>query len=319
MSVVPILLFFVRCCRFFPRAGVAVVAAVLTVAPAWVAAQERVTFFVSVTTPGGEPVADLRAEDLAVLEDGRAGRVLEVTRVRRPVKVTVLVDNGANTEPLLLIYRNGLRTLFAGLPPGVEASLLTLAPQPRWLVRPTRDREELMAGVDRLTTDSAAARLADGLIEAAARIEQDHAKQAGYFPVIVVVSTTGPEGSRPGDRDLQRMARQLDAHAARVHVIMLSTGGTSANEVLGAPQVHVAKFVADQTAGRYDAIAAATHIPTALAEYARMIGDAHAFQSDQYVVTAELPPAAAGAARKRAVKLSRTGVVFTVTADGLLP
>jgi len=196
---------------------------------------------------------------------------------------------------------------------------VTLAPAPRWVVRPTADRDQLATGVDRLAPDPAAPRLADGLIEAAKRVEEENRKQQAYFPVIVVLSTTGPEGSVPGDRELQRMASQLNTYAARVHVIMLSTGGTARSEVLGAPQVHVAKFVADQTGGRYEAIAAPTRIETMLADYAKMIERAHAFQSGQYQVTAERPAGATGGPGRRVIGLSRLGVTFDVTPDGRMP
>jgi len=292
---------------------------VVTLIAAPVIAQEQFTFFLSARTAAGDVVSDLRAEELSVTEDGRAGRVVKLTPVRRSTNVTVLLDNGFNTNSLLGNYRSGLKAFFAALPAGVEASVVTLAPAPRWVVRPTADRDQLTAGVDRLAPDTAAPRLADGLIEAAKRVEEENRKQQAYFPVIVVLSTTGPEGSVPGDRELQRMASQLNTYAARVHVIMLSTGGTARSEVLGAPQVHVAKFVADQTGGRYEAIAAPTRIETMLADYAKMIERAHAFQRGQYQVTAERPAGAAGGPGRRVIGLSRPGVTFDVTPDGRMP
>ena len=304
---------------FAGRVAVAVLVGGVTCAFAHLAAQERFTFFLSARTIAGDRVTDLGTSEVTVTEDGRPGRVLQVSNVRRPVNVTVMVDNGFNTESLLLVYRNGLKALFGGLPADVEASLLTLSPAPRWTVRPTRDHGQLMKGIDTLTSDPAAPRTIDGLVEAARRLEQESRKPIEYFPIFVLVSTTGPEGSRPGDRDLQRMAIQMNTSAARVHVIMLSTGGTSPNEVLGAPQVHVAKFLADQTGGRYEAIAASTRIATLLEEYGQVIANAHAFQKDQFLVTAERPAGATGTPGKRTIGLLRQGLTFTVTPDGLAP
>ena len=112
-----------------------------TAGVAGIEAQEQFTFFLSATGQPGEPVTDLRPEDIVVAEDGRPATVVNMVPVAWPVKVTVLVDNGFETGALLTPYRNGLKAFFTALPPGVEASLLTLAPQPRWVVRPTRDRD----------------------------------------------------------------------------------------------------------------------------------------------------------------------------------
>ena len=298
------------------RRALSILIAFLVASIGLVIAQERFTFYVSVRTPTGEPVKDLHAEELSVTEDELPGRIITVTPVHRPVKVTVLLDNGFNTESLLVIYRNGLKAFFEGLPAGVEAALVTLAPAPRFLIRSTADRSQLLAGLDLLAPDRNAPRLVDGLVEAANRFEQENRKPT-HFPVVMVVSTTGPEGSRPGDRDLERIGRQFNASATRVHVIMLSTNGVVPTDVLGSSQVHVAKSLADQTGGRYEALAAPTRIATLLPEYAKMIGDAHAFQSDQYIVTAERPAGAKGASGRRQIRLSRSSTSFTISLDGL--
>jgi hypothetical protein len=284
-----------------------------------VQAQQQIAFFISATTVTGEQVTDLKADDVAVTEDGREARVVQLEPVAWPVKVTVLVDNGFETGAFLAMYRTGLKSLFGALPAGVEASLLTLAPQPRWLVRPTSDAVQLTRGVDRLTPDESSARVLEGLVEAANRIDEENRKQVAYFPVIVVLSTTGPEGSTSLNRDLDRMAARLTTYPARVHVIMLGTGLTSPTQIVGARQVQVAKILTDRTGGRYEAIAAASRIPALLVEYGAMIAEAHAFQSRQYMVTADRPAGATGPVGQILAGSSRPGVRFTATAQGLKP
>jgi hypothetical protein len=282
-------------------------------------AQQQITFFLAARTPGGEFVSDLRADEIGVDEDGRAAKIVNVVPVTWPVKVTVLVDNGANTAPLLVHYRNGLKAFFGDLPPGIESSLLTLAPQPRWVVRPTGDRDALVKGVDRIAPDDTAPRFIDGLIEVANRIEQENSKQTTYFPVIVMLSTTGLEGSGAPGRRVDRMAGQLLKYAARLHVIMVSVSATSPSVILGAAQVQIGKTLADGTGGRYEGIAAATRITTLLPEYARVIGDAHTFQSHQYKVTAARPEGATGVPGLLSTVPTRPGLRFTATAQGLQP
>jgi hypothetical protein len=282
-------------------------------------AQQQVAFFVAATTQTGETVTDLKAEEVVFAEGDKRGTVVRVTPVTWPVKVTVLVDNGVGTGPMLSLYRTGLKALFAALPTGVEASLLTLAPQPRWLVRPTNDRVQLARATERLAPDESSPRMVEGLIEAAKRVDDENKKELTYFPVIVILSTTGPEGSTTQARLVDRMVNQLTNYPARVHVIMLSNGATSPTQVLGARQVQLGKTIADLTGGRYEAIAAASAIPTLLGEFGAMIAEAHNFQSRQYMVTAERPAGATGAIGQLGAGSTRPGVKFTVTAQGLKP
>jgi hypothetical protein len=284
-----------------------------------VSAQQQFKFFLSVTNTAGVFVTDMKNEELVVAEGGRAASVVRMLPIAWPVKVTVMVDNGFGTSALLQQYRNGLKALFGALPTGVEASLLTLAPQPRWLVRPTNDRAQLLKSAERLTPDESAPRFIDGLIEAANRIEQENRKETNYFPVIVMMATTGPEGSMPRDRDINRMVEQFSMYPARVHVIMLGTSATSPNQILGARQVQVGKFVADQTGGRYEAIAAPSRISSLLEEFGTIIADAHQFQSQQYLVVAERPAGATGPMGELTMGVTRPGLKFSATAQGLKP
>ncbi len=207
------------------RAGVFVLIAAGAVTAVY--AQQQVAFFVAATTQTGETVTDLKAEEVVFAEGDTRGTVVRVVPVTWPVKVTVLVDNGVGTGSMLSLYRTGLKALFAALPTGVEASLLTLAPQPRWLVRPTNDRVQLANGVERLAPDESAPRMVEGLIEAAKRVDDENKKEVTYFPVIVILSTTGPEGSTTQARLVDRMAHAAHGLPARVHVIMLGTSATS--------------------------------------------------------------------------------------------
>jgi hypothetical protein len=301
------------------RAGVLVLIAAGAVTTIY--AQQQIAFFVAATTQTGETVTDLKAEEVVFAEGDKRGTVVRVAPVDWPVKVTVLVDNGVGTGPMLSLYRTGLKALFAALPTGVEAALLTLAPQPRFVVRPTNDRVQLVNAVERLAPDESAPRMVEGLIEAAKRVDDENKKELKYFPVFVVLSTTGPEGSTTQARLVDRMVTQLTNYPARVHVIMLSNSGQSASSVVavGARQVQLGKTIADLTGGRYEAIAAASAIPTLLGEFGAMIADAHNFQSRQYMVTAERPAGATGPMGQLGAGSTRPGVKFTVTAQGLKP
>jgi hypothetical protein len=280
--------------------------------------QQDVTFFLSATTLTGEPVADLKPEDVTIGEDGKATNVIRMVPVNWPVKVTVLVDNGAGTGQLLSQYRSGLKAFLTGLPAGIEASVITLAPQPRWLIRSTSDASQLQKSVDLLVPDQSSPRTVEGLMEAANRVEQENRKQVTHFPVIVVLSTTGAEGSTVREAEVEKMARQFLTYPARVHVIMMNNGATPGT-LTGARQVQVGKTVADLTGGRYEAIAAGTRIPSLLEEFAQAISEAHAFQSHQYMVTVQRPAGVTGPVGQMMAGPKRTGIRLTPTAQGLKP
>lgn len=288
-----------------------------TAAPA--AAQQQFQFFLSAANAQGDRVADLKIHELVVEEGGRPARVVRMDPIAWPVKVTVMVDNGLGTGQYLVPYRNGLKGFFAALPTGVEASLITIAPQPRWLVRPTNDRVQLTSAVDRLSPDGGAARFVEALVEESDRIEKDNKDGTQYFPVVVILATSGPEGSTARDRDVERMVRQFARHAARIHIVMLGTQFTSTTTLVGARQVQIGKLLADTTGGRYEAIAASTRIATLLPEMGQLVADAHKFQSQQYVVTVERPAGATGELGELSLGVTRPGLTFAATPQGLLP
>jgi hypothetical protein len=282
-------------------------------------AQQSFQFFLSAADASGKRVTDLKITEIAVSEGGRPARVMKIDSITWPVKVTVMVDNGVGTGQYLLHYRNGLKAFFAALPTGVEASLLTLAPQPRWVVRSTNDRVQLTNGVDRITPDNSGAKILDALIEESDRIAKANRDNQNYFPVVVLLGTTGPEGSAARDRDMERMVGQFRRHAARLHVVMLGTSFSSPSAIVGARQVHVGKLLSDETGGRYEAIAAQNRIATLLPEIGELVADAHAFQSQQFLVTVERPADATGPLGELAMGLTRPGLTFSATPEGLMP
>ena len=79
------------------------------------AQQNQITFFLAATTVTGEPIADLKGEDIAVAEDGKPAAIVKMVPVGWPVKVTVLLDNGTDTGQLLSQYRSGLKTFLAAM------------------------------------------------------------------------------------------------------------------------------------------------------------------------------------------------------------
>ncbi len=295
---------------------VAVLVSLLGAAPH---AQRQFEFYVSAVDGDGNAVTNLKVEELLVTENGSTASIDRMELVTKPVKVQVLVDNGIGTSTQLLQFRNGLRGFFNALPLGVEASLITLAPQPRWIVRATNDRVQLTKGVDMIAPDEGATKFIDGLVEAAARIDEDNKGREQYYPVIVVLSTTGPESSSSRERDMERMVQRFREQNATVHIVMLGTGPRTTNTVTGARQVGLGKFVADDTGGRYEAIAAATRVMTLMPEIGELVARTHLRQHQQYRITATRPDGASGPLGQLAMAITRPGVSGVASLDGRVP
>ena len=270
--------------------GVAVCAATTTVQ-----AQRQFQFFAHFADAAGKPVGGVKDTDISVQEDGANGKVLSVEPIDWPVKVALLIDNGTGSADRLTHTREGVKGLIKALPPNVEVSLQTTAPQPRFLVRPTTDKGALLSGVDLLTPDSSAGRFVEGLIEAAARFEKEKAdKEKGlFFPVIVIVGSLTAEGSSIRDRDVQRLFQQLAARAMTTHVVMVGpTNQSGTVNVSNAIQIGI--NATKQTGGRYESIAATTRLQTLLPEIGAQIDEADQRQRTQYRVTFERPEGKSG-------------------------
>ena len=92
--------------------------------------------------------------------------------------------------------RNGVRGLIQALPPSLEVTLVTTAPQPRFLERATTDRVKLISAVDRLSPDSGAGRFVESMFEATERIAKD---EKGRYTIISFGTTSGDAQVRESD------------------------------------------------------------------------------------------------------------------------
>ena len=278
-------------------------------------AQQPFVFFASIADSSGAPVASLTADDLKVAENGVEGKIVKIEPIDWPIKVQLLVDNGAGLGDALVQMRNGLKGLVMAMPDGIEMSLITTAPQPRNIVKPTTDRQAILQGIDRITPDSGAARFVEALNEAAARVDKD---KGNYFPVVVILGSTTAEGSQVLERDVQRMLQRFSDRAATVHVIMVSTGSRSESTLSGANQTNIGIAVSKQTGGRYEAIAASTRLASLLPEIGQQVAKSHVRQSHQFRITFQRPNGASGAIGEIGMS-SRQGTTPTLTINGRMP
>jgi hypothetical protein len=245
-------------------------------------AQEQFTLLASFTEQStGKPAQTLTPADLSVTEDGAAGTIVKVEPVVRTVKVQVLIDNGAGVGRNIVELRTGVRGLLEALPPDVETTLVTTAPQPRFLVKATKVRDELLKGVDRLAPDSNTGRFTESLAEAAERATKD--KDA--FHVIIAAGTTSGDG-RVAESDIQRVMENVGRKPMIVHVLLYA-GERSATG--GVTQVDVGEHVAQATGGRYEFINAMTRYSTLMPELGGEVAKQLTGNTRQFRVTVQRP------------------------------
>jgi hypothetical protein len=294
--------------------------------------------FISVLDRNGAPVTNLDPSQVSMTLDGAACASVRLEPLNWPLKLTVLLDNGAaSSEAMptsllapprnsgatdggsamlnaLPLIREGLRRFLFEIPEGVEVSLLTLAPQPRWIVRPTAERQDFWRGIDRVAPDRGSSKFLEGLAEAADRIDRE--KDAA-FSTIMVVTTNSSDGSG-GDwqRMLDRLRSQIARRPVTVHMAVLSIseqmttattagssgGGPGTGIAPGAPvasraqmalkasgslQTQVGLALTKETGGRYENVVIASALLTLLPEFARRITQGYARQASQYQVSCE--------------------------------
>jgi hypothetical protein len=282
--------------------------------PFSVHAQKQIQVYASIVDASGAPVSALEPGDVRVTENGAEAKITKMEPVNWPVKVQILLDNGVglgNTNIGQL--RTGVTGLLDALPENLEVTLVSTAPQPRFLTKPTTDRAAMKKGVDLLGPDGGAGRFVEAISEATQRIEKD---KSDHFPVIIVVGTTS------GDRDvresdIERMMARLEQKPTTVHVVLYSGGSQSSTG--GANQTQVGLSVTKYTGGRYENINSVTRMATLLPELGAQVAKTIERQSRQFRITADRPAGASGEITKVGMGARSPLVVAGVSLNGRLP
>ena len=251
---------------------------------------KQIQVFASILDGTGAPAKTVEPGDVRVMENGADAKVTKVEPVNWPVKLQILLDNGVgigsqNVQQL----KNGVKALLDAMPENLEVTLVSTAPQPRFLARPTTDRAAVQKGLDLLAPDTGAGRFVESLAEATQRIERD---KTDYFPVIISVATTSGDNN-VRDSDVERLMKRLEARPTTIHVILFSAGTTSSAGG-GSNQTQIGISVTKYTGGRFENINSATRIAPLLTEWGKEVATWVQRQSNQFRVTADRPAGASG-------------------------
>jgi len=257
-------------------------------------AQQQFTLLATIVDPEKNTPPDaLTTADVRVVEDEVPAKILKVDTVVRNVKVQLLIDNGIGMGQNLSQLRNGVRSLIESLPKDIETTLVTTAPQPRFVVKPTKNREEMLKGVDRLAPDSGAGRFTESLLEGAERAN----KEKDTFTVFIAAGTTSGDGD-VREETMKRLLEQINGKPILIDVLMYQgeTSGTG-----GGTQVEVGTVVTRVTGGRYEFINSMSRYATLLPEFGADVAKQVAGSSKQFRITAQRPDGKSG-------KLGKIGI-----------
>ena len=158
------------------------------------------------------------APALLALAVGAAADPVPVSAPRavEPLRIAVLVDTSQAVQPHVNDLRMALRSFFRDMQSGSEIALFEFGDRPTLLMDYTNDPARLERGVGRLfaRTGSGAYAL-DALVEASRGLR---AKETGGKPVIVVISTEGPEFSQ---RYHESVIEEVEKTGATLHSFVL--------------------------------------------------------------------------------------------------
>ena len=255
-------------------------------------AQEVRVAYVEATDPAGQPVTDLDPDEFVVSESGREARVLSVRSAREPMKIALLVDNGAAMRAghAVVPLRGAVAAFLEALPPQHAVSLITIGGHVRRRVDFTTDRRELVeAGRSIFADEVGGVRFVDGIRETLdRRYEGDEA-----WPVFVALLSDGPEASAflpdwqafQNSRRYRRFVNGLRAVGVTVNAVQWYAAGRNRPD----SAVDFAVDLTERTAGRYAAVVVANRMADEMARLAADIGAHYDQASNLHIVAYERP------------------------------
>ncbi len=294
--------------------AVPLVAAILLPRPA---TAQQGQLYISVLDTQGKPVTDLTAADFGVTVDGAECKIVKVETVSKPMRLSVMIDNGPATTKELATIRSAFKALIMAVPEGIPVELITIAPQPRFLEKETTDHQKLLAAIDRLSPDSGAGLFLDALLEAGNRVDKD---KGAYYPVYLMLASDFGRNQGSYDRDYQKLQQQVLKYGITVNFILFHGGGDREGSVAGAVQTEVGMSLTKLSGGKYDNINSSTRLVTLLPELVKGLDKSNARQMAEYRITYEQPKGSKPAQQLGAsLKSARDGLVPQLSIDGHMP
>ncbi|MDR1990843.1 MAG: VWA domain-containing protein [Acidobacteriaceae bacterium] len=178
------------------------------------------SLYVSALDQDGNPVQSLSETNVAIREDRVPREVVSIVPATEPMQVALLVDNSQASQNYIRDYREAFAAFITELgndPSDAhhEISIVTVGERPTINTDHTLDLERAKQGAGRIfATPGSGSYLLNGIIE----VSQGLTKRNATRPVIVAVTTNGPEYS---DRMYQTVLDPLKASGATFHLVLI--------------------------------------------------------------------------------------------------
>jgi len=234
--------------------------------------------YVTILDEGGSPVPDLGPSDFIVREDNVSREILKVAPADDPMQIAILVDNSQASSGFIRDLRVGLESFVTDMTNGTkhELSIVALAERPTILTETTSDRQKLLKGIGRIFDQSNSANyLLDGVIE----VCQGFKKREATRPVIVAITTEGPEYSSRVYQDVLKAVRDT---GTALNVITLGRPATDTISEEGRNRTAVLEQGPRVSGGARETLLAGSALPGALTRLAAQL-------NHQYRVTYARP------------------------------
>jgi hypothetical protein len=230
-----------------------------------VAAQKQLVMLARIADASGREADAIPAGDVTVYENLSSIPVARVEAIERVPKLQVLIDNGAGVPSTNLSdLRNAVRRLIETLPPGLDVTLVTTSPAPRFLEKSTTSRTRLLAAADRLVIDEFYGKFTDSLYEAAERADKDPNENAAH--TILTIGTTIGDANVL-EADMQRTLERIGRRRIPVYVVLLTNPRTNT----GGVQQDLGEAAARMAGGAIETINTMNRLITLLPEVGRSL------------------------------------------------
>jgi VWFA-related protein len=250
---------------------------------------EMRTLVISVSDDKGQPVRGLTLEEVAVIENGVAREVADLTPDERPLTLAVLVDS---SEAVGSAYRlnvvEAVIRFLSWLPAGTRYTLWTTGDRPAKILEPTDDRAAASKALKR-TYPTGGNTMLDALVEAS----RDLRVQEGARAAVVAVSGSGIEFS---GRTRERVVDDAQGAGVLVHSVQFEEGEGPLESRHNYD--YVFSTLAKKTGGLRETVLSAMAVETALRKVATDLSSHYRLR---YATTPDLKE------RKLEVQLARSG------------
>lgn len=175
------------------------------------------TIVVSISDDKGRPIQGLTVDEVALLENGVARDVAELTLDARPLTLALLVDS---SEAVGSAYRlnvvEAVLRFLGSLPPGTQYTVWTTGDRPTKILELTDARGAAATPLKR-TYPTGGSTMLDALVEAA----RDLRKQEGQRSAVVAVAGSGIEFS---NRSRERIVEEAQGAGTVFSVVQFEEG-----------------------------------------------------------------------------------------------